>query len=74
MDVAPSARKHGIRDHDMLHAFRRHWRRIDTADPRVTIFIGPSTTAQLLEIAVDWDDDGPAIIHAMPARRKFIEA
>ena len=73
MEIKASARKHGVRDGDMLHALRHHWRHIDTDDPEVTILIGPSTTGEPLEVAVLRHHEGAAIIHAMSARRKFLE-
>lgn len=72
MDIAASARKHGVTDDDMLHALRHHWRAFETDDPDVTMFIGPSTLAAPLEVGVVTDADGVAIIHAMPARQKFL--
>ncbi len=72
VDIEASARKHGVSDDDMLHAFRHHWRAFETDDPDVTMFIGPSTTSAPLEVGVVTDDDGVAIIHAMPARNKFL--
>jgi hypothetical protein len=36
------------------------------------MFIGPSRTSAPLEVGVVTDDDGIAIIHAMPARKKFL--
>ena len=72
MDSEASARKHGVSDNDMLHALRHHWRAFDTDDPDVTMFIGPSTNAQPLEVGVLTDDHGVAIIHAMSARAKFL--
>ncbi len=56
----------------MLHALRHHWRAFETDDPDVTLFIGPSTTAEPLEIGVVSDDEGTAIIHTMAARWKFL--
>ncbi len=56
-----------------MHALRNHWKAFETDDPAVTMFIGPSTTAQPLEVGVVVDDDGAAIIHAMAARAKFLE-
>jgi hypothetical protein len=44
--IPPSARKHGIPDNDMIHAFNH------------PIFVDTS--------------DGPIIIHAMPARPKYL--
>ncbi|MEJ7801481.1 MAG: hypothetical protein WKF60_13240 [Ilumatobacter sp.] len=73
MDIEASARKHDVSDDDMLHALRHHWRAFDTDDPSVTMFIGPATNAEPLEVGVVTDDDGVAIIHAMPARRKFLK-
>ena len=73
MEILTSARKHGIRDRDMLHALRHYWRQFNTDDPSVTVFIGPSTTAEPLEVGVSRDEEGFAIIHAMSARRKYLE-
>ena len=73
MDIEASARKHGVSDEDMLHALRHHWRAFETDDPNVTMFIGPSTTAEPLEIGVVSDDEGTAIIHAMAVRQKFLQ-
>ena len=39
-----------------------------------TVFIGPSATGEPLEIVVVCDKAGTAIIHAMVARRKYLEA
>lgn len=37
------------------------------------MFIGPSSAGAPLEVGVATDDDGTAVIHAMPARTKFLE-
>lgn len=72
MDIDPTARKHGVPDDYMVHAFRHHWKAYETNDPDVTMFIGPSTTGEPLEVGVVIDDEGMAISHAMPARAKFL--
>ncbi|MFV0306546.1 MAG: hypothetical protein ACK5OX_02245 [Desertimonas sp.] len=72
MGIQASARKHGVSDDSMLHAFRHHWRAFETDDPDVTMFIGPSTTSAPLEVGVVTDDDGVAIIHATAVREKFL--
>jgi hypothetical protein len=72
VDIEAGARTHGVADDDMLHAVQHHWRAFETDDPAVTMFIGPSTTAEPLEVGVVNDDDGIAIIHAMSARPKFL--
>jgi hypothetical protein len=73
VDIEASARKHGVSEDDMLHALRHHWRGVETDDPAVTMFIGPSATGEPLEVGVVDDADGVAIIHAMPARCKFMK-
>ncbi len=73
MDIEASARKHGVLDDDMLHAVRNHWWAHSTNDPFVMIYVGPSRTGEPLEVGVVNDDEGEAIIHAMQARRKFLE-
>jgi hypothetical protein len=37
------------------------------------MFLGPSTNGEPLEIGVVTDDEGTAVIHAMPARQKFLK-
>ena len=56
----------------MLHALRHHSTAFETDDPAVLMFIGPARNGSLLEVGVVTDDAGVAIIHAMPARSKFI--
>jgi hypothetical protein len=72
VDIEASARKHGVTDNDMIHALRHHWRAFETDNPTVTMFIGPSTNGDPLEIGVV-TDDGAAVIHAMPTRSKFLK-
>ena len=57
----------------MLHALRHHLRAFETDDPSVTMFVGPSTRGEPLEIGVVSDEHGTAIIHAMIARPKFLK-
>ena len=73
VDIEASARKHGVTDDDMTHALLHHWRAFETDDDSVRMFIGPSASAQPLEVGVVTDADGTAIIHAMPARKKFLK-
>ena len=65
--------QHGVPDEDMLHALRHHSRAFETDDPDVTMFIGPSSRAEPLEVGVVADDEGTAVIHAMKAREKFLK-
>jgi hypothetical protein len=49
--IAPSARKHGIPDSDMIHAFN-HPIFVDELDDGFTMFVGADPAANLLEIGV----------------------
>ena len=69
--IALSARKHGIQDDDMIHAFN-HPIFVDDLDEGFTMFIGADLSANLLEIGVIDSADGPIIVHAMPARPKYM--
>lgn len=60
-------------DNDMLHAIRNHWRAFETDDFTVTMFIGPARNGVPLEVGVVDDEDGTAVLHAMPARPKFLQ-
>ena len=69
--IAPSARKHGIPDADMIHAFD-HPIFVDDLDEGFTMLVGADPVANLLEIGVVDTSDGPIIVHAMPARPKYL--
>ena len=69
--VATSARKHSIRDDDMVHAFN-HPILVDELDDGFTMFIGPDQAGNLLEVGVVDSDDGPIVVHAMAARTKYL--
>lgn len=72
MEIADSARKHGVLDEDIRHAVRVPFRRVVQGPDRVLI-IGPDRAGRLLEVVVIDPDDAPAAIHAMPLRRKFYD-
>ncbi len=69
--ILGSARRHGIANHDMLHAYRNPIRVFDLGD--LTMLIGPDTAARLLEIGVSEAEGIEFIVHAMPARDRFLE-
>ena len=71
MRIGEPARKHGVRDVDILHAVRNSMRWV-AVDDDLTMLIGAATNGALLEIGVlDIEGDDPVAIHAMPLRRKF---
>lgn len=69
--IAPSARKHGVSDEDMLHAYRNPIRIFDL-DEGFTMIIGANATAIIFEIGVVEGGTAPVIVHAMRARGKFL--
>lgn len=68
--VLASARKHGIPDTDMLHAYRNPTRVFDLDG--LTMLVGADDSGRMLEIGVAVGDGVEFIVHAMPAREKFL--
>lgn len=59
-----------MQDDDILHAYQHPIRVLQLDD--LTMLIGPDLSARLLEIGVSATDGIDFIVHAMPARPKFI--
>lgn len=70
--IIASARRHGVDDEDILHAYRHPIRIIDLPDDDLMMLIGPDQAARLLEIGVSTAEGIEFVIHAMPARNKFL--
>ncbi len=71
MEVHPSARKHGIADRDIKHAMA-HAMAIEDQDDDTRLYLGPSLSADLLEVVTIVRDDGSELaIHAMKMRAKY---
>jgi hypothetical protein len=68
--ILASARKHGVLDDDIIHAYQHPIRVLQLDD--LTMLIGPDLSARLLEVGVSANDGIDFIVHAMPARPKFI--
>jgi len=71
MEVAESARKHGVSDEDIDHAVRNPLRMVPSEGR--DLVIGADRAGRLLEVVVLDDDprEEPVVIHAMPLRPKF---
>jgi len=69
--IVRSARKQGVTDNDMLHAYRNPLRVFEPDD--LTMLIGPDESARILEIGVVEAEGIEFLVHAMPARPKFLE-
>jgi hypothetical protein len=71
VEIHPSARKHGIADEDIKHAMR-HALALDDQDDDTRLYLGPSRSADLLEIVTIARDDGSELaIHAMKMRPTY---
>jgi hypothetical protein len=69
--VLASARKHGISDDDMLHAYRHPIRVFELDD--LTMVIGGDHAGRPIEVGVVRSDEGVEfVVHAMAARPKFL--
>jgi hypothetical protein len=68
--ILDSAGEHGIRDEDSLHAYRHPIRVLDLGD--LVMLIGADQQGRLLEIGVAEGVGINFIVHAMPARPKFL--
>lgn len=69
--IANSARRHGVSDMDMRHAYDNAIDAFDL-DGGFVMLVGPDRAANLMEVGVVIGLAGPQIVHAMrPVRRKF---
>jgi len=75
VQVAASARKHGIADADILHAWRNVLRvaEQDHGGESRLIAIGPARNGALLELVLVPDDVPTRVIHADHVRRSFLD-
>ena len=69
--IAPSAFKHGIPEGDIMHAYRNPIRPHRQHD-RVLV-VGGDWGGNLLEIGVAQSEEHDVIIHAIPARDRFLK-
>ncbi|HVR78107.1 MAG TPA: hypothetical protein VMS99_06895 [Acidimicrobiia bacterium] len=69
--IVDSARKHGVSDEIIPHAFNNPLL-VEDLDERMTMFIGPDQAGNLYEIGVVGTDEGPIVVHAMKARPKYL--
>jgi hypothetical protein len=69
--IAPSALKHGLGEEEILHAYRNPVRIWDLGDG-FTMILGPNAAAIFLEVGYVDGDSAVVIVHAMPAREKFL--
>lgn len=75
--IHDSARRHAVSDEDIRHAVRSALlvAAIDEhLAPHRSLVLGPDRAANMLELVVLRFDDGHnLVIHAMPARRRYLQ-
>lgn len=70
--IAPSARRHGVPDESILHAFSNPIR-VERQDEGFTMVVGADVAGGLYEVGfVEGADETVVIVHAMPARPKLL--
>lgn len=71
--IAPSALRHGVSEDAIVHAFNNPVRTEDLEEG-LTMLIGPDSAGNLYEIGVVSSSEGPVVVHAMPARPRYLPA
>ncbi|TAJ47878.1 MAG: hypothetical protein EPO52_06675 [Herbiconiux sp.] len=69
--IARSARKHGTSEEDIEHALD-HWIYSHDIGEGFAMFVGPATNAALLEVGLVTIAGDTHVVHAMPARSKYL--
>ena len=70
--VAESARRHGVDESDIVHAYN-HPIRMWEMDEGMLMIIGGDSAGRLREVGVIRGADGTdVVVHAMPARDRFL--
>lgn len=77
--ILPSARKHGVSEGDILHAYAMARGPVEVnfdRNPPTVLYVGPGSSGAIwYEIGVTSRKDYPMelIVHAMKARRRYLE-
>jgi hypothetical protein len=76
MKILPSARKHGVTNRSINHAFAHLLVRFDMGDddpPVRDLVLGPDVAGNIIELIVVVLDNGDELaIHAMPIRSRYL--
>lgn len=76
--VTSSARRHGVAEDDLLHAYRNPlYVYTNQGDLELTMHVGPATNgATMLEVGFITVLDGPSVtrivVHGMKARQRYL--
>ena len=71
--IVPSARRHGVGDDDITHAYRNPWA-MRYVDDAVHLLVGPGRDSRMLELMFEYDRHRHEhrIFHAMAARPRYL--
>ncbi len=69
--IAQSAFKHGVSELEILHAYRNPIRVWSLGDG-FTVAVGANAAAIILEVGYIQSDVAAVIVHAMPARERYL--
>jgi hypothetical protein len=74
-EIHPAARRHRIADEDIRHAYRNPIRVFThQGDGELTMHIGSATDGMtLLEVGFATSGDREVVVHAMPARPRYLK-
>ena len=73
MEIRPSARRHGVTDEDIHHAFSHALREVELDQDRWLV-LGPDGAANVVELIVIVTDQGQLrCIHAMRATKENLK-
>lgn len=73
--IHPSARRHGVSERDILHAYRNAVDFFPADDPEEDLMmaVGADESGRLLEVGFRKTPSGRRVVfHAMPARPKYL--
>ncbi len=68
--ILASARKHGLADDDVLHAYRNPIRVFQVDD--LLMLVGSDRSGRMLEVGTAIGEGIEFIVHAMPARARYL--
>ncbi len=73
MEIRPSARKHGVADEDIHHAYGHALREVERDEDRWLV-LGPDRAGNIIELIVYVTDQGQErAIHAMRATKENLK-
>lgn len=74
MEILSSARRHGVADDSIRHAVAHAIGGVAVDDPPgFVMWVGPDLSGNLIEVGVIAHEGTDVVIHAMPARERYLK-